>query len=231
MRSRRRKTLSATSLISRVCRMRRINAKHASDNRVELERARHAIALAQEGRTVAVISGGDPGIFAMASAVFEAIDGRSVCAQNLDVQVVPGISAMQVAAARLGAPLGHDFCAISLSDNLKPWPLVAQGGCEPRRKATSSSRYTIRHRRHVRHRSSTRSPLLQRNQGRQHPRRFRSRDRALPMRMWSTTTLADADCSIVDMATLVIIGSSETRVISRAGRTPWVYTPRHVRAA
>ena len=98
--------------------------RHASDNRVELDRARHAIALAREGRRVAVVSGGDPGIFAMAAAVFEAMERDGV--SDLDVRVSPGVSAMQAAAARLGAPLGHDFCVISLSDNLKPWSLVAK---------------------------------------------------------------------------------------------------------
>jgi precorrin-3B C17-methyltransferase len=96
---------------------------HASDNRLEMDRARLALTLAAEGRAVAVVSGGDPGVFAMAAAVFEAIeeDPRWL---RLDIQVAPGVTAMQAAAARLGAPLGHDFCAISLSDNLKPWAIV-----------------------------------------------------------------------------------------------------------
>ncbi len=96
---------------------------HSSDNRVEMDRARLALKLAAEGREVAVVSGGDPGVFAMAAAVFEAVedDPRWL---KLDIQVAPGVTAMQAAAARLGAPLGHDFCAISLSDNLKPWAIV-----------------------------------------------------------------------------------------------------------
>ena len=96
---------------------------HASDNRAELDRARLALRLAAEGNAVAVVSGGDPGVFAMAAAVFEAIeeDPRWL---DLDIAVAPGVTAMQAAAARLGAPLGHDFCAISLSDNLKPWAVV-----------------------------------------------------------------------------------------------------------
>ena len=103
---------------------------HASDNRVELARARLALELASEGRAVAVVSGGDPGVFAMAAAVFEAI-GEEAGMAALDIAVAPGVSAMQAAAARLGAPLGHDFCAISLSDNLKPWDdrrAAAEGG-------------------------------------------------------------------------------------------------------
>ena len=98
--------------------------RHGSDNRAEIQRARLALTLATEGRQVAVVSGGDPGVFAMAAAVFEAIETGEPPWRGLDIQVIPGISAMQAAAARLGAPLGHDFCAISLSDNLKPWPVV-----------------------------------------------------------------------------------------------------------
>ena len=101
----------------------RTNSAHASDNRVEMDRARLALNLAAEGRTVAVVSGGDPGVFAMAAAVFEAVEDNPKWL-TLDIQVAPGVTAMQAAAARLGAPLGHDFCAISLSDNLKPWAIV-----------------------------------------------------------------------------------------------------------
>ncbi len=96
----------------------------ASDNRVELQRAVEALQRAAAGRRVAVVSGGDPGIFAMAAAVFEAIENGDAAWRDLDIEVVPGISAMQAAAARLGAPLGHDFCVISLSDNLKPWDVI-----------------------------------------------------------------------------------------------------------
>jgi precorrin-3B C17-methyltransferase len=96
---------------------------HASDNRLELDRARLALKLAAAGRAVAVVSGGDPGVFAMAATVFEAIEEEPEWLK-LDVAIAPGVSAMQAAAARLGAPLGHDFCAISLSDNLKPWAIV-----------------------------------------------------------------------------------------------------------
>ena len=99
---------------------------HASDNRVELERARHALRLAQDGERVAVVSGGDPGVFAMAAAVFEAMEHGAPDWRSLAVRVLPGISAMQAAAARAGAPLGHDFCAISLSDNLKSWEAITR---------------------------------------------------------------------------------------------------------
>ena len=110
---------------------------HASDNRVELDRARLALTLAAQGHAVAVVSGGDPGVFAMAAAMFEAIEERPEW-RALDVVVAPGVSAMQAAAARLGAPLGHDFCAISLSDNLKPWAIV-----ERRLKAAAEGDFVI----------------------------------------------------------------------------------------
>ncbi|MFN7660697.1 MAG: precorrin-3B C(17)-methyltransferase, partial [Dolichospermum sp.] len=100
---------------------------HESDNRVEAERADQALDLAAEGKYVAVISSGDPGIYAMAAAVFEVLGQYNKPEwQTIDIQVAPGISAMQAAAARIGAPLGHDFCVISLSDILKPWEIIAE---------------------------------------------------------------------------------------------------------
>ena len=98
--------------------------RHGSDNREELDRASLALRLAAEGKRVVVVSSGDPGVFAMAAAVFEAVDGGDPAWRDLDIRVLPGISAMFAAAARIGAPLGHDFCAINLSDNLKPWELI-----------------------------------------------------------------------------------------------------------
>ena len=96
---------------------------HPSDNRVELDRSLHALQLAAKGARVVVVSSGDPGVFAMASAVFETIETHPEYTET-DVSVLPGITAMLAAAARAGAPLGHDFCAINLSDNLKPWAVV-----------------------------------------------------------------------------------------------------------
>uniref|UniRef100_UPI00286B2311 bifunctional cobalt-precorrin 5A hydrolase/precorrin-3B C(17)-methyltransferase n=1 Tax=Chamaesiphon sp. VAR_48_metabat_135_sub TaxID=2964699 RepID=UPI00286B2311 len=99
---------------------------HGSDNRVELDRSRLALDLAASGKNVVVVSSGDPGIFAMAAAVLEVLDNEAKPEwQTIDLQINPGISAMQAAAAAIGAPLGHDFCAISLSDILKPWEVVA----------------------------------------------------------------------------------------------------------
>ena len=107
---------------------------HPSDNRVELDRAQFALDLAAQGRKVVIVSSGDPGVFAMASALFEALEARP-SAHETDIRILPGITAMLAAAARAGAPLGHDFCAINLSDNLKPFAEVerrlrhaAQGG-------------------------------------------------------------------------------------------------------
>ena len=98
---------------------------HASDNRVERERAEQALALAASGARVVIVSSGDPGVFAMAAAVFEAVEAGPTKWRALDIRVLPGITAMLAAAARAGAPLGHDFCAIKLSVILKPWSLVA----------------------------------------------------------------------------------------------------------
>ncbi len=98
--------------------------RHASDNREEGSRAAAALRHAAQGAKVAMVSGGDPGVFAMAAAVCEQIDCGDAAWRNLEVSVVPGITAMLAVAARVGAPLGHDFCAISLSDNLKPWDVV-----------------------------------------------------------------------------------------------------------
>ena len=200
--------------------------RHASDNRVEIERAKHALALAASGAVVAIVSGGDPGIFAMAAAVFEAIESGAAEWRDLAIQIVPAISAMQAAAARAGAPLGHDFCAISLSDNLKPWSLI-----EKRLRAAAEGDFVIalynpaskarpdRIRDAfvllMKHRSGATPVIIARAVGRS--------DEAIEI-----TTLADADVSRIDMATLVLVGSSTTRLIPRASGRPFVYTPRGV---
>lgn len=200
--------------------------RHGSDNRVELERARLAIDLARAGRTVAVVSGGDPGVFAMAAAVVEAVEADEG-ARRLVVTVMPGVSAMQAAAARLGAPLGHDFCAISLSDNLKPWALV-----EKRLRAAADGDFVIA----LYNPASKARPgrifdafdLLRDVKAGSTPVAF-ARAVGRPDEKIVVTTLADADPSIVDMATLVIVGSSESRVIDRPGGTSWILSPRQAR--
>jgi precorrin-3B C17-methyltransferase len=196
---------------------------HASDNRVELDRARLALTLAAEGHAVAVVSGGDPGVFAMAAALFEAIEEKPEW-PALDVAVAPGVTAMQAAAARLGAPLGHDFCAISLSDNLKPWAIV-----ERRLKAAAEGDFVLA----LYNPASKARPsriveafdLLRALKGAATPVAFARAvgraDEALIL-----ATLGEADVSLIDMATLVIVGSSETRFIARAGARTWMLTPR-----
>jgi precorrin-3B C17-methyltransferase len=196
---------------------------HASDNRVEMERARLALTLAVEGRKVAVVSGGDPGVFAMAAAVFEAVedDPRWL---KLDIQVAPGITAMQAAAARLGAPLGHDFCAISLSDNLKPWGVV-----ERRLRAAAEGDFVVALYNPASKARPTRIvqafDLLRSLKAPATPVAFARAvgraDEALVL-----TTLGEADASLADMATLVVVGSSETRFVLRDGERPWMLTPR-----
>jgi precorrin-3B C17-methyltransferase len=196
---------------------------HASDNRVEMERARLALTLAVEGRKVAVVSGGDPGVFAMAAAVFEAVedDPRWL---KLDIQVAPGITAMQAAAARLGAPLGHDFCAISLSDNLKPWGVV-----ERRLRAAAEGDFVVALYNPASKARPTRIvqafDLLRSLKAPATPVAFARAvgrtDEALAL-----TTLGEADASLADMATLVVVGSSETRFVLRDGERPWMLTPR-----
>jgi precorrin-3B C17-methyltransferase len=200
-------------------------ARHASDNRVERDRARHALELAEAGRSVAVVSGGDPGVFAMAAAVIEAIEAGPASFRALDVSVLPGITAMQAAAARLGAPLGHDFCALSLSDNLKPWAIVAR-----RLTAAAEGDFVIA----LYNPASAARPqrihdafaLLRGLKHAGTPVAF-ARAVGRPDERIEITTLADADPGRADMATLVVIGSSETRLVARAdGARPWLLTPR-----
>jgi precorrin-3B C17-methyltransferase len=198
--------------------------RHASDNRAELDRARHALAIATGGGRVAVVSGGDPGVFAMAAAVFEAIEAGEPAWRALEVTVIPGISAMQAASARIGAPLGHDFCAISLSDNLKPWEIVQR-----RLRAAAEADFVIA----LFNPASKARPegihqafaLLRGCKAAATPVAF-ARSISRPDERIVLTTLADADPAIADMSTLVLIGSSETRFIERPGRQPWLLTPR-----
>ncbi len=198
-------------------------SRHPSDNRVELDRARHAFWLAAEGRDVAVVSGGDPGVFAMAAAVFEALEAEPSF-RDVPIRVLPGITAMQAAAARLGAPLGHDFCAISLSDNLKPWDVILR-----RLSAAADGDFVIS----LYNPASGARPdrlgqafahLLARKAGTT-PVAF-ARAVGRPDERLVLTTLAEADAGLADMSTLVVIGSSETRFVPGRGGTRWMVTPR-----
>jgi precorrin-3B C17-methyltransferase len=201
---------------------------HRSDNRVELDRARLALTLATQGRAVAVVSGGDPGVFAMAAAIFEAIEERTEW-RALEVAVAPGVSAMHAAAARLGAPLGHDFCAISLSDNLKPWAIV-----ERRLKAAAEGDFVIALYNPASKARPTRIAeafdLMRGLKSAATPVAF-ARAVGRADETLTLTTLGDADLTLVDMATVVIVGSSETRFIAREGARPWMLTPRCYGAA
>ena len=197
---------------------------HPSDNRVELDRARLALMLAERGRRVAVVSGGDPGVFAMAAAVFEAIEKGKPAWRDLDVRVEPGITAMLAAAASVGAPLGGDFCAISLSDNLKSWATI-----EKRLKAAAEADFVI-----ALYNAASKARPHQLNRAFDFLRTFKCDETVtLFVRAAGTaeakvtiTTLAEADAGSADMRTLIIVGASSTRLIGRGNRSPWVYTPR-----
>jgi precorrin-3B C17-methyltransferase len=204
-------------------------ARHPSDNRQEGTRAAAALAHAATGASVAVVSGGDPGVFAMAAAVCEAVEHGPAAWGAIDVVVVPGITAMLAVAARVGAPLGNDFCALSLSDNLKPWEVV-----ERRLDAVAEAGLVI----------ALYNPL-----SRARPWQLGAAFERLRKQLPSTTpvifgravgrpeenifvtTLAGADPALADMATLVIVGSAETRIVLRQGREPLVYTPRATETA
>lgn len=198
---------------------------HPSDNREELDRAAHALRMASEGRRVVVVSSGDPGVFAMASAVFEAVEAGPPAWRNLDVRVVPGVTAMLAAAARAGAPLGHDFCAINLSDNLKPWALV-----ERRLRLAAEADFAMAL---YNPRSASRPhgfaralAVLRETCGDARPVIF-ARSISMPEEVIHIVRLSEAQPEMADMRTVVIVGSSGTRVLARDG-APWVYTPRTV---
>lgn len=213
----------ATDVIGYIPYVKRVPARdgltlHPTDNRVEIDRATHALSLAAEGRRVAVVSGGDPGVFAMASAVFEALEGKPQFADT-DIRVLPGITAMLAAAARAGAPLGHDFCAINLSDNLKPWSVI-----EHRLRLAAQADFAMAF---YNPRSKSRPyqfgdalAILREECA---PGRLITFARAIsrPDEALNTVTLSEATAEMADMQTVVLVGNSETR---RVGR--YVYTPR-----
>ena len=197
--------------------------RHGSDNREEIRRAEHALQLALEGHRVVVVSSGDPGVFAMAAAVFEALEAGDAQWRELDIQVLPGISAMLAASASVGAPLGHDFCCINLSDNLKPWGLI-----EKRLRLAAEADFAMAFynpRSKARPEGFARTlKVLRESCG---PERLIIFARAVstPEEAIRVTTLGEAEPEMADMRTLVIVGSQQTRLIERAG-APLVYTPR-----
>lgn len=196
---------------------------HASDNRVEIDRSQHALQMAADGRRVVIVSSGDPGVFAMAAAVFEALENGPDTWRNIPIDVLPGITAMLAASARAGAPLGHDFCTINLSDNLKPWPLI-----EKRLRLAAQADFAMAF---YNPRSKSRPEGFVKTLEILHeecePERLILFARAVsrPDEAIRISTLAEATPDMADMQTVVIVGSSLTRVIERSG-TPIVYTPR-----
>jgi cobalt-precorrin 5A hydrolase/precorrin-3B C17-methyltransferase len=199
---------------------------HQSDNRVELERARQALNLAATGKSVAVVSSGDPGIYAMAAAVFEVLDHDANPAwEKIEIQVAPGISAMQAAAAAVGAPLGHDFCAISLSDILKPWSVIEQRIIAAAQADFVIAFYNPVSKQRTWQLSTAQEILLQWRAPETPVILGRSLGRL--SQAVEVTTLAQLKSEQVDMRTIVIVGSSTTRIIHRKDGRVWVYTPRH----
>lgn len=201
-------------------------SRHASDNREEIFRARHGIDLAAKGAQVAIVSGGDPGVFAMAAAVFEAVELGEPRWRALDIAVHPGVTAMLAAAARLGAPLGHDFCAISLSDNLKSWDIIAR-----RLRAAAQGDFVIA----LYNPASKARPQLVHDafallRAEKEPETLVAFARAIGRsdERLLVTTLDAADPSVADMSTLVLIGAHATRRFEGNGRS-WIYTPRSAR--
>lgn len=198
----------------------------ASDNREEIDRARAALDAAARGANVCVVSGGDPGVFAMAAAICEAVDAGPETWRRMNVKILPGVTAMLAVAARAGAPLGHDFCAISLSDNLKPWDLI-----ERRLRAVAEAGLVI----------ALYNPISKARPW-QLPTAFKILREVLPVTTpvifgraigrpdehFAVASLSEAHQQQADMATCIIVGSAETRIIARPGMDPLVYSPRGV---
>ena len=191
---------------------------HPSDNRQELQRAGEALKLAAEGRSVVIVSSGDPGVFAMAAAVFEALEAAPQW-QDVAIRVLPGVTAMLAAAARAGAPLGHDFCAINLSDNLKPWAAI-----ERRLRLAAEADFAIalyNPRSAGRPDGFGRALDILRDAGCGERIVIFAHAVTTPKERIETLSLKEARPEMADMATLVIIGNSATRKVGR-----WVYAPR-----
>ncbi|MEM6608100.1 MAG: precorrin-3B C(17)-methyltransferase [Pseudomonadota bacterium] len=199
--------------------------RHVTDNRAEIARAQHALDLARQGRRVVIVSSGDPGVFAMAAAVFEAVEAGPAAWRDLDIRVLPGVTAMLAAAARLGAPIGHDFCAINLSDNLKPWSLI-----ETRLRLAVEADFAIAlYNPRSKARPDGFARALELLRGICAPEGVIAFARAVSTadEELRVLRLADAKPDMADMRTVVLIGSAKTRIIERAG-APFVYTPRAV---
>ncbi|MFJ1702649.1 precorrin-2 C(20)-methyltransferase [Kitasatospora sp. NPDC088346] len=196
--------------------------RHGSDNKVEAERAEFALDLARRGRRVAVVSSGDPGVFAMATAVLEAASADPY--RSVPVRVLPGMTAAHAAASRAGAPLGHDYAVVSLSDRLKPWEVVAE-----RLRAAAGADLVL-----ALYNPGSRSRTTQVGLARDLLLEHRApdtpvvmaRDVGGPTERVRTVRLADLDPTQVDMRTILLIGSSQTQAVARDNGTEVVWTPR-----
>ncbi|KQB55353.1 precorrin-3B C17-methyltransferase [Pseudomonas endophytica] len=198
---------------------------HCTDNREEMQRARHAFELAVQGRSVVVVSSGDPGVFAMAAAVLEVLhESTDPQWHSVDLEILPGVSASLATAAQAGAPLGHDFCVMSLSDNLKPWSII-----EKRLDLASQADLALAF-----YNPISRSRPWQLGVALEIVARHRTphtpvvlgRDIGRPGQTLRVTTLGELTPDQVDMRTMVIVGSSTTCTFARADGREWVYTPR-----
>ncbi|MGX9382569.1 precorrin-3B C(17)-methyltransferase [Pseudomonas sp. JQ36] len=199
--------------------------QHCTDNREEMQRARHAFRLAAEGRSVIVVSSGDPGVFAMAAAVLEALhESTDPAWHSVELEILPGVSASLATAAQAGAPLGHDFCVMSLSDNLKPWSIIEKRLDLAAEADLALAFYNPISRARpwqlgraleivAQHRTAATPVVLGRDIGR-------------PGQTLRVTTLGQLTPDQVDMRTMVLIGSSTTCTFAKADGGEWVYTPR-----
>ena len=218
----------ATDIIGYIPYIDRITLKqgvrlHPSDNRVEIERAEHALTLAQAGRIVLIVSSGDPGVFAMAAALFEALEKNLQKWQDIDIEILPGITAMLAAAALVGAPLGHDFCVINLSDNLKPWSIIEKRLLGAVEADFAMAFYNPR----SKSRPEGFEKTLKLLQSQCEPERPVIFARAVTTKEETVqiVPICKANAEMADMGTLVIVGSSQTRIIKQNKRE-WIYTPR-----
>ncbi|MFV3404504.1 MULTISPECIES: precorrin-3B C(17)-methyltransferase [Pseudomonas] len=198
---------------------------HCTDNREELQRARHAFELAAQGRSVVVVSSGDPGVFAMAAAVLEALHESSDPAwHRVDLQMLPGVSASLATAALAGAPLGHDFCVMSLSDNLKPWSII-----EKRLDLAAQADLVLAFYNPISkarpHQLGVALEVVRRHRNGDTPVVL-GRDVGRPAQTLKVVSLAELVPEMVDMRTMVLVGSSTTVRLPRADGGEWVYTPR-----
>lgn len=191
---------------------------HPTDNRVELDRALHALQLATSGARVVVVSSGDPGVFAMASAVFEGVEKHPEFTDT-DIRVLPGITAMLAASAAAGAPLGHDFCCINLSDNLKPWAMIENRLRLAAQADFAMAFYNPRSKSRP-HQFTEALEILREECGAERLITF-ARAVSTPEQAIRTVTLGEATPEMADMRTVVLVGNSATRRIGR-----YIYTPR-----